>query len=107
MMQAKDISDKTVLEYLAERQGKWTSLWDGSFLKYPEGKNPNTGEVVDDVYYAMPKDTPSKVALAKMKALHRRGLVGGCPCGCRGDFEITDKGLKLIDQKRTKPYTGY
>lgn len=106
-MQAKDIKDEDVLNYLADRQGKWTSLWYGSFLKYPEGKNPHTGEVVDDVYYAMPKNTPHKVALAKMKALYKRGFVGGCDCGCRGDFEITDKGLEYIGRERTTPYTGY
>ncbi len=62
---------------------------------------------MNDVYYAMPKDTPPKVALAKMKALHKRGFVGGCTCGCRGDFEITDKGLEFIGKERTKPYSGY
>jgi len=94
-VKTKDISDKAVLEYLAQFQGKWTSLWYGNLSD------------VNDVYYAMPKDTPPKVALSKMKRLHARGLVGGCPCGCRGDFEITDKGLAFIGQVRTKPYTGY
>ena len=38
---------------------------------------------------------PEKVVLAKMKALERRGLIGGpgcCTCGCRGDFELTKAG---------------
>jgi hypothetical protein len=35
---------------------------------------------------------PEKVVLAKMKALKRRGLITGCPCGCRGDFELTKAG---------------
>jgi hypothetical protein len=110
-MKASDISDKSVLEYLAQFQGQWTSLWNGYFKgrenqEHPSGSGRLIG-VVNDVYYAMPEGTPDKVALAKMRALVRRGLSGGCDCGCRGDFEITDKGLALIGQTRTKAYTGY
>lgn len=39
---------------------------------------------------------PRKVVLAKMKALERRGLIDGCCCGCRGDFELTESGKALI-----------
>lgn len=93
-MKASDIPDKDILEYLSARQGEWTGLWFGGF----DGR---------DVYEAVPNGTPSKIVLAKMRALYKRGLVGGCTCGCRGDFEITDKGLQLLGHKRTKPYTGY
>ncbi len=96
---ASKISDVDVLNYLADRQGTWTSLWFGHF----KGKQDD----IDDVYYSMPQNTPEKVALSKMRSLHKRKLVGGCDCGCRGDFEITDKGLELIGRKRTKTYTGY
>ena len=34
---------------------------------------------------------PEKVVRAKAKRLIRRGLVTGCTCGCRGDFEITSE----------------
>ena len=37
-------------------------------------------------------------------------LVTGCDCGCRGDYEITDKGLEIIGAKRTTsriPWFGY
>ena len=93
-MQAKDVSTEDVLRFLAEHQGRW-STWFGE------------GDGMPNVCRAMPEGTPSKVALAKMRQLHRAGLVGGCPCGCRGDFEITDRGLARIGQQRTKPYTGY
>ena len=33
---------------------------------------------------------PFKVVLAKLRQLHRRGLVHGCPCGCRGDWHLPD-----------------
>jgi hypothetical protein len=42
---------------------------------------------------AMPDGVPSKLALAKMRKMILRGVVGGCGCGCRGDFVITEKGL--------------
>lgn len=98
-MQAKDIPDVEVLKYLSLRQGSWTCLWYGHFKE----SDPS----VSDVYYSMPEGTPQKVALAKMKALYKRGLVGGCGCGCRGDFEITDKGLELLGLPRIHEYTGY
>lgn len=110
-MQCKDIPDADILNYLYELQGQWTSLWCGHF-KGKEDKEhpPGSGRLigyVNDVYYAMPEGTPEKLALAKMKQLHKRGLVGGCPCGCRGDFEITDRGIEFIGKKRFKPYNGY
>lgn len=98
-IQSKHISDLDVLNYLYDRQGKWTQLWNGYFKE----KDPS----VDDVYYAMPEGTPAKVALAKMRSLHKRGYVGGCPCGCRGDFEITDEGLEFLGKPRLKKYSGY
>jgi hypothetical protein len=95
----KDINDDLILLFLANRQGQWTSLWDGYFKE----SDPS----VQDIYYAFPEGTPPKVALSKMRSLHKRGYVGGCTCGCRGDWEITDLGLAKINFPRLKPYTGY
>lgn len=39
---------------------------------------------------------PPPVVLAKASALIRRGLLRGCDCGCRGDFEITDAGFAFL-----------
>lgn len=39
---------------------------------------------------------PEKVLLAKLRALVKRGLLDGCPCGCRGDFTITEKGRAAL-----------
>lgn len=33
---------------------------------------------------------------ALMKVLDRLGLVGGCHCGCRADYEITEKGREWL-----------
>ena len=92
-MKCSDIDDKRILLFLSRHQGRW-STW-------------GTGHSMPTVRDGMPKGVSEKLQLAKMKQLHRRGLVGGCTCGCRGDWEITDKGLELIDIKRTVPYNGY
>lgn len=83
-MQAKDVPDAPVLAFLALHPGQWHN-WFGI-----EKSNLNS------VRHAMPAETPEKVVLAKMRALIRRELVSGCDCGCRGDFEITPKGLVLV-----------
>ena len=97
-MQAKNISDKTILELLAAHQGQW-SFWNDNTLSFP-----NEGH---KEYEIVPVGFPLKILHAKFKKLMKRGFIGGCACGCRGDFEITDKGLEFIGQIRTKPYTGY
>lgn len=89
----------TVLDYLYERQAEWTCLWDFCF----EGKEDD----VSDVSYAMPRNWTPRRRLALMRVLCRNGLVGGCDCGCRGDFEITDQGLELINKPRLKEYSRY
>lgn len=40
---------------------------------------------------------PPEVILAKASALMRRGLLDGCDCGCRGDFELTQKGREFLE----------
>lgn len=76
-MQCKDIPDPPILEFLAALNGRWAT-WFGD-------------EYDNSVTRAMP-GVPAKLALAKMRMLIRRGVVDGCPCGCRGDFVLTDKG---------------
>lgn len=86
-MKCSDIPDRPILEFLAKHLGKWCT-WgpppDG--IRVPPAVPPTVQD-------AMPYGTPGKLQLAKMRQLKRRGLVSGCPCGCRGDFEITQKGL--------------
>ena len=82
VMQCKDVPDAPILAFLASLGGKW-GAW------YPGWEN--------SVMQAMPANTPEKVAVRKMAGLIKRGLVGGCPCGCRGDYELTDKGRALLE----------
>jgi hypothetical protein len=50
----------------------------------------------ESVQNAMPENVPYKLAKAKMEMLIRRGLVTVCTCGCRGDFEVTEKGHQWL-----------
>lgn len=49
------------------------------------------------------RPVPKRAVLGKMRMLIRRGLVDGCPCGCRGDFEITPKGQAWLAAYRETP----
>lgn len=39
---------------------------------------------------------PVELIRAKAGALIRRGLLDGCDCGCRGDFELTPAGAAFL-----------
>ncbi len=84
----KDIPDKPILEFLLNNKGNWCN-W-----HFEDEK---------DVRNAMPNNLASeKLILAKMKQLIKRGLVEGCACGCRGDFEITTKGEQYYETYKTQ-----
>lgn len=82
-LQCKHIPDRPILDLLAKNPGVWHNWFFDNEL---------------DVTRVFPPNTPEKLMLAKMAMLIRRGLVDGCTCGCRGDFEITDKGLALVEK---------
>lgn len=93
-VQAKHIPDGPILEMLARNQGQWCHLY---------------WEPARNVLYAMPEDIPFKVAEAKMASLIRRGLATGCASpglGYRGDFEITAKGLALLESMKAENRGG-
>ncbi len=82
-MQCKDIPDRPILEHVKKHGGIGCTWF-------------NLEDTPKSVIHAMPKGLPQKIVLAKMKQLIRRGVVSGCGCGCRGDFEITDKGREEV-----------
>lgn len=82
--QCKDVPNKPILEFLYERkkEGKVSSCWYDGFE--------------NSIGQAMPSNTPEKIRIQKMAKLIKRGLVSGCDCGCRGDYEITKKGIEWL-----------
>lgn len=68
-IQAKHIDDAAILAIIdetREREGRWTFTWD---------------------IEAALANIPPKVVLAKLRSMVRRGVIDGCACGCRGDFQ--------------------
>ena len=88
-MQCKDIPDIDILLFLEQWDGIGWCHWFGN-------------EYERSVTRAFPAETPSKLVLAKMAKLIRRGVIDGCPCGCRGDFRLNDKGRYIISALREK-----
>ena len=89
-MQCKDIPDIPILIFLAQRPDEWHNWYFGD---------------EKDVHRCMPAGIPEKLVLAKMRQLIKRGLVDGCDCGCRGDFEISQKGKEFLATE-TLPIVG-
>jgi hypothetical protein len=99
-MKTSDIPDEPILKLLAEHQGYWTFWGDDNRLSWP------SESMIYTISFPI-ENVPRKLIHSKWKSLIRRGLIGGCDCGCRGDFEITDKGLESLGQKRIRRYNGY
>ena len=90
-MQCKHIPNKPILEHIATHGGigcTWYKLDDGPMSVAHRS-----------VIHAMPKGIDAKLVLAKMRQLIKGKLVDGCGCGCRGDFELTDKGRLCIKEQ--------
>lgn len=85
-MKTSDIPDLPILEFLAKHPDEWCT----------HGKGYSMPTVAD----AMPPDTHVKLQLSKMSSMLQRGLVRGCDCGCRGDWEITRAGEDVLRTAR-------
>jgi hypothetical protein len=72
-MQCKDIPDDEFLQAVLRVPGTsvigWRMRWD---------VHAELETVLGPI--------PEKLLLAKARRLMDRGLLGGCPCGCRGDY---------------------
>lgn len=93
---ARDIPDEVFLRAVERAKGVWARDWamrsdvERVLGGLPVGKD---APWVDEV-----PGVPAKVVLAKARRVMGRGLMTGCDCGCRGDFELTDKGRELLQQ---------
>jgi hypothetical protein len=83
LMQCKDIPNEPILEFIAQHGGIGCT-WVGTLER--------------SVRHAMPAGIPNQLVLAKMRVLLRNDLVAGCGCGCRGDFELTEKGQQALSR---------
>lgn len=101
-MKCKDLSTEHILTVLSKYQGQWSFWVDDDILRFRDKRGER---IVVKVFPTLV--VPRKLMLRKWQKLVKQNLVGGCACGCRGDFEITDKGLALIGKRRTKKYSGY
>ena len=89
-MQCKDIDAIPILRTLYNNGiVRWSWIW---------GKESTDGGDVHygSVQWGFPDNCPRKLVAAKMKSLIGKGLVDGCTCGCRGDFELTTDGLVYL-----------
>lgn len=97
-MKAADITDEAFVEAVAtvraiRPSALGASLWDVSAAL--DGRFDYVRAIAAartrDECPAMPEPAiPLKVVLAKARKLIRRGLLTGCACGCRGEFEVVD-----------------
>jgi ribosomal protein S19E (S16A) len=84
-MKCSDIPDLPVLRFV-EKHGGIGCNWFGNRFER-------------SVTHAMPEGTPGKLVRAKMRQLTKAGFIEGCHCGCRGDYELTEKGRQQIQQQ--------
>ena len=77
-MQCKDIPDAVLLDAIRRSPGtssqNWRMRWD-----------------VQAELEVVVGPVPENLFLAKMRRLLARGLVGGCDCGCRGDYHLPEE----------------
>lgn len=77
LMQCKDIPDQAFLDAVqgtpgtSKRRGAWRMRW-------------NVQATLEVVLGPIPE----RLFLAKARKLMTRRLLGGCPCGCRGDYHL-------------------
>ncbi len=76
-VQAKNIADSTVIALVESGMRSLGELQAALAA-------PRHGEDCWDCTPAF----PPKVVQAKLRAMVKRGVLSGCACGCRGDFQL-------------------
>lgn len=77
-MQCKDISDEAFLDAVRHTPGISTANWRMRWNVHAELE-------------AAVGPIPENLFLAKARKLIAAGKMGGCPCGCRGDWHLPDE----------------
>lgn len=78
LLQAKDIRDEDFLEAIETCIEARTIEWGFQARRATRW----------DIHDLLGHHIPEKVVLAKAAQLIKRGVIDGCTCGCRGDFEV-------------------
>ena len=73
-----------VLMFLVTAKGKWSTYGPSFYMPSVQG--------------VLPINTSAEAQLRYMQFLQRKGLVGGCQCGCRGDYAPTAEGLEYLSK---------
>lgn len=83
-MQCKDIPTMPILRFLESLNGRWATWFNG--------QDPS-----NSVQNAMPQNIPEKLVIVKMRNLIYKGIIDGCPCGCRGDYELNERSRAMLE----------
>jgi hypothetical protein len=101
-MQEEDIDDRRFLAIVRDlASGEKPEMWRHKLDSlYP----PPYWVMAWDVVHNL-GDLDEAAVLAKAQSLIDRGLLYGCACGCRGDFELSTKGDAFLDAPSAPPST--
>ena len=108
-MQAKDLDDRQVLSIVGRLAWESYPPWDQHPHLFPHWVmrwelERELGLRTKEECEQYATTGTEKLVLAKCRGLIDRGLLNGCTCGCRGDFELTDKGERFLAE--AVPYIG-
>ena len=83
-VKTSDISDEAFLaavQAVHDTKGMWACFWE----------------------LAEALNVPDKLVLSKARRLINRGVLDGCTCGCRGDFEIPGWRSRDVQLAKMRP----
>lgn len=95
MTKLADMPDLPLVEFVVALDGAW-GTWCWSEHEDPDFWNNSVAPL-------FPPDTPWKLIQKKMARLIERGIIEGCPCPCRGDYEVTDASRRFLAEEIKKP----
>uniref|UniRef100_A0AAU8GSQ2 Helix-turn-helix DNA binding domain n=1 Tax=Mycobacterium phage Pharb TaxID=3136626 RepID=A0AAU8GSQ2_9VIRU len=93
---ARDIPDVVMLRAIAEAQRAMFGVAMRPDVTRILGGLPPEAPVPSDRVPGV----PWRLVLAKFRRVAGRGLVTGCDCGCRGDWTLTEAGVRLLREDR-------
>lgn len=104
-IQAKHLSEREILEFMDRDGGPHTHFVlpvekRDEYIRERRRGGGGPNWYLIDAFPNRGEGIPERVLLAKLVAMKRRGLIDGCGCGCRGDWELTSKGVRVLREMR-------